>query len=137
MSPKHTIQDRLRSLMDGRAATEVADRTGFHVDSVRRYIGGQKPSLEFLTAVCHAYGVSAEWLLEGFGEPHQDEAKVQALREADPADLLVVMAEQMAELRGRVERMERRLGEGAERGKSKPGTRSRRGRKRDGTPEEG
>jgi transcriptional regulator with XRE-family HTH domain len=45
---------------------KVANRTGFHSESVRRWLGGDcDPKLVFIMRVCEVYGISANYLLFG------------------------------------------------------------------------
>lgn len=48
---------------------EIGARTSTHPESVRRYFTYGHPSVEFIAAFCRAYSTSADWLLNGFGNP--------------------------------------------------------------------
>ena len=44
---------------------EVADLTGMHPESVRRYLNRDMPSPEFIAAFCAGLEISADWLVHG------------------------------------------------------------------------
>ena len=85
----------------------IGELTGTHPETVRRYLQGQAPSAEFLIGVCRAFGVSANWLLNGHGPMRANEIRREALRQADAAELLTAMSETMTVLIDRVTRLER------------------------------
>jgi transcriptional regulator with XRE-family HTH domain len=63
-----TLAARLEYVCRGMTIAEVARRTGFATQTVRRYLWGQsRPRPEFLSAVCARFGVSGGWLLTGLG----------------------------------------------------------------------
>lgn len=84
----------------------VADATGLNSETVRRYMQGQAPSVEFLAALCSVYDVNAQWLLTGRGPIRQSDSRAHALREANPAELLSAIAEALERLTDRVDRIE-------------------------------
>ncbi|MFN0011304.1 MAG: hypothetical protein ACKVS8_06635 [Phycisphaerales bacterium] len=61
------LRRRLLEATRGDLVRDVALRTGFCVETTRRYFVARVPSVVFLRAVCEAYGVSADWLLLGRG----------------------------------------------------------------------
>lgn len=56
---------RLLVVIGSGTVLQVAQATGHHRETVRRYVAGQWPSTEFLAAVCRAYNVNGDWLLTG------------------------------------------------------------------------
>lgn len=84
----------------------LGDATGQHPETVRRYLQGQSPSVEFLAALCARYDVSAQWLLTGQGAMKQSAARAHALKEANPAELLSAVAAALERLTLRVDRLE-------------------------------
>ena len=100
------LHDRLREVAGDRTYRAVGDLTGHHPETVRRYMQGQAPSVEFLAAVCAALGVSADWLLTGRGPARIGQAREQGGAGAGPGDVLAAMAGVLESLLGRVDRLE-------------------------------
>ncbi len=100
------LHDRLASATGRRSYRELGDMTGVHPETVRRYMQGQSPSVEFLTALCAALGLSGTWLLTGEGPMHAADAKRAALGEAEAPELFTAMAGTLGELIDRVGRLE-------------------------------
>ena len=67
---------------------------------------GAAPSVEFLSALAGALGVSVEWLLTGAGAMRSKDLKPHVLREASVTELLNAMATTIERLIMRVERLE-------------------------------
>ncbi len=66
--PAFGVQARIRSVCAGRTFDEISAATGVHWETVRRQVRGiSKPSTEFITSLCLAFDVSADWLLCGLG----------------------------------------------------------------------
>lgn len=89
-----------------RSSRAVSELTGVNQESVRRYLGGQAPSIEFLQALCKAFGISGEWMLTGRGVMKVADAREAALRQADAGELLSALAEAVEKLIARVDRLE-------------------------------
>jgi transcriptional regulator with XRE-family HTH domain len=100
------LTQRLRSLVGARSFREIGELTDTHPETARRYLAGQAPSVEFLAAVCRAFGVTAEWLLTGQGPMRRSDAKGHALREASATELLTAIAATLERLIERVDRLE-------------------------------
>lgn len=64
-----SLASRVAFVCHGWEPTPLARRLGLHPESVRRYLHGQRPSPDFLAALCRELGVSAAWLLLGEGDP--------------------------------------------------------------------
>jgi transcriptional regulator with XRE-family HTH domain len=103
------LHDRLRQAVGGRTFRHVAELTGVNHESVRRYLSGQTPSVEFLAALCKALSVNSDWLLFGRGPMRLEDVRASALREAPAPDLLTALAGTVEELITRIERLERFL----------------------------
>jgi hypothetical protein len=67
----HGLVVRVAAACRGHKPTPLAAKLDLHPETVRRYLNGQRPSPEFLAAICRELGVSAEWLLLGKGEMHR------------------------------------------------------------------
>jgi hypothetical protein len=66
--PSYGIRSRIRSVCAGRTFDELSRATGVHGETVRRQVRGlSRPNVEFITALCMAYGISGTWLLCGLG----------------------------------------------------------------------
>lgn len=84
----------------------VGELTHTHPETVRRYLQGQSPSVEFVTALCDAFGVNPDWLLRGHGPMKAEDALVEALRTATPAQLLATIGSSIDSLAERLARLE-------------------------------
>ncbi len=65
------ISRKIQQYLGDRTAREIAERTGVHPETVRRYLAGMAPSLEFVVAVCREFKLSADWLLLDEGTMHR------------------------------------------------------------------
>jgi transcriptional regulator with XRE-family HTH domain len=101
-----TLHDRLLAAIGDRSLRHIAELTGTHHESVRRYMAGQAPSAEFMAALCGALGISGDWLLTGRGPMKKADLRAHAVDEADASELLVAMAATIEKLIERVERIE-------------------------------
>ena len=63
------VIERLRMTAGNATYRQIGTRTSTHPESIRRYFTYGHPSVEFVAAFCRAYGVSADWLLNGIGKP--------------------------------------------------------------------
>jgi hypothetical protein len=80
--------------------------TDTHPETVRRYMQGQAPSVEFLASLCNALAINADWLLTGRGPQRADQVRAFALRQANPTELHAAMASTISTLVDRVDRLE-------------------------------
>jgi len=101
------LHDRLRSVAGERSYRVLADLTGTNSETVRRYMTGQAPSIEFVTAFCRVFRVNHEWLLTGKGPARARELRGAILSEASVSELLDALARSLEQLTDRVERLER------------------------------
>jgi transcriptional regulator with XRE-family HTH domain len=102
-----TLHDRLRIAVGERTYRQIARLTDTHPESVRRYMQGQTPNVDFLINLCTALGINASWLLLGGGPMHLQDVRPHALRTADAADLLRAVSENITGMIGRLDRLER------------------------------
>lgn len=103
LSPLH---ERMHAVAGSMSYRALGDYTSQHPETVRRYMQGQAPSVEFLAALCSRFDLNAQWLLTGRGPQKQSDAKAHALREANPSELLSAVAEALERLTERVDRIE-------------------------------
>ena len=101
------LHERIRIAVGERTYREIGSLTGTHAESVRRYMQGQSPSVEFLTGLCASLGINGDWLLTGEGPMQQSEIRDHALRKAGTPDLLRAMSDTVSMLIERVDRLER------------------------------
>src|SRR5262245_11814116 len=76
------LHERLVVAVGDRTFRHIGELTKTHPETVRRYMGGQAPSTDFLAALCTTLSLNADWLLTGRGVMRLDEQRSQALREA-------------------------------------------------------
>jgi transcriptional regulator with XRE-family HTH domain len=100
------MHGRLEAATAGKTYRWIARVTGAHPETVRRYMQGQSPSVEFVTALCAQLKINAQWLLTGEGPMRRDEVRAHHLAEADPAELLAAIAATLDRLIERVDRLE-------------------------------
>jgi transcriptional regulator with XRE-family HTH domain len=86
------VSRRLQKLLGGRTAREVAERTGVHPETVRRYMGGMTPSVEFVAAICREFGVSGDWLLLDRGNMYPSSEAASLEQITQPALFAEVLA---------------------------------------------
>ncbi len=103
LSPLH---ERLLAASGGRSFRVLAEVTGSHPESVRRYMQGQSPSAEFLSAFCRQLGINGDWLLTGRGPMRTREIRGSVLAEAGAGDLMGAMVGQLEGLIARMDRVE-------------------------------
>lgn len=105
-STSSPLHDRIHAIVGRRTSKSVAEMTGTNAETVRRYLSGADPSVEFLAALCRAANVNGEWLLTGRGPMHRKHLRTHALDEASVSELLSAMARSLEKLALRVERLE-------------------------------
>lgn len=101
------LHERLKTAAGERTYRQLGDLTNTHAESVRRYMHGQAPSVEFLATLCGALGINGDWLLTGQGPMLQSEIRDHALRDAGTPDLLRATSDTVSRLIDRVDRLER------------------------------
>lgn len=100
------LHERLRLVVGTRSYRTIGELTGTNAETVRRYVLGQAPSVDFLASLCDAFQINAEWLLSGRGPMRVQEIRSHALQQASPGELLTAMASTIERLTERVERLE-------------------------------
>lgn len=107
MSTLSPLHERLLSIVGDETYRALAKRTQSSPETVRRYLQGQAPSVEFLAAVCDVYDINANWLFTGEGARRNAEQRAETLRASSPAELLAAIADALELLTSRVDRLER------------------------------
>lgn len=100
------MHERMKVVAGKRSYRAIGELTNQHPETVRRYMQGGSPSIEFVSALCHQLGVNANWLLSGQGTTYVKDAKEEALRDANPSELLTHVAAMLEDLAGRLDRIE-------------------------------
>ena len=103
LSPLH---ERILAVIGDRTYRSIGQVTEHNAETVRRYLQGQAPSVEFLVALCTRFDVNAHWLITGHGAMKYSETMAEALRSANPAELLSAVADALERLTDRVDRLE-------------------------------
>lgn len=96
----------MREVVGRRTYRSIAHLTNTNSETVRRYLQGQAPSVEFLSELCRALELNAHWLLTGKGPMLLSQSRQHALNEANPSELLSAVAEALEHLIERVDRLE-------------------------------
>lgn len=102
----HALHERMLIVAGDRTYRLIGELTHTHPETVRRYMQGQAPSVEFVTALCDAFGVNPDWLLRGRGPVKAEDALAHALRIATPAQLLATIGGSIDSLTQRLTRLE-------------------------------
>lgn len=100
------LHQRLHTATGNRSYRHLSELTETNAETVRRYMQGQSPSVEFLTALCGALAINGEWLLTGKGPMRRADVRKSALRDAEASELLAAMAQTIETLIDRVDRLE-------------------------------
>ena len=100
------LTERLLAAAGDRTYRSLADLTGTNAETVRRYMQGQAPSVEFLAALCTALGINEQWLISGRGPMRANQLKSHVLKDASPSELLSAMAGTIERIAERVDRLE-------------------------------
>jgi preprotein translocase subunit SecD len=104
--PTTELHQRLNNAAGNRSYRHLAELTSTNAESVRRYMQGQPPSVEFLSAFCDSLAVNGEWVLTGRGPMRTADLRKAALGEAEASELLAAMAQTIETLIDRVDRVE-------------------------------
>lgn len=100
------LHHRLRTVVGQRTYRELSELTGLNAETVRRYVLGQPPSVDFVMSLCKSQGINPTWLLTGDGPMRASEVKSFALRDANAHELLAAVAFTLERLAERVGRLE-------------------------------
>jgi hypothetical protein len=97
---------RLQDAAGKRTFRAIASMTGQNHETVRRYMQGAAPSVEFISAFCESLGLNANWVLTGRGPMRVEDVRPEALSQANPTELLTATAGNIEKLDDRVDRLE-------------------------------
>lgn len=100
------LHERLQLVIGTRSYRALADLTACNPETVRRYMQGQAPSVEFLAALCSALEINGEWLLCGRGPMRVRDVRAHALKDASGTELLGALATGVEGIAERLERLE-------------------------------
>lgn len=101
------LHDRMVAVVGQRTFRHVGKLTDTHHETVRRYLSGQAPSVEFIAQLAASLGINGHWLLTGQGPMRSSEVRAHALKQADASELLSAMAATIESLADRLDRIER------------------------------
>ncbi len=104
--PPSPLHVRLNDAAGDRTFRAIAELTGQNHETVRRYMQGAAPSVEFVSAFCERLGLNANWLLTGRGPMKTTDIRSAALALANPTELLTATAGNIEKLDDRVDRLE-------------------------------
>jgi len=102
-SPLHA---RLAIAAGDRAYRHLGELTGTHPETVRRYMQGAAPSVEFIAALIRALGLNSNWLLSGEGPMLARDLASATLDRASPSELLRRTATELESLGARLDQLE-------------------------------
>lgn len=102
-SPLH---ERLLAIVGDRSFRELAELTQTNHETVRRYMQGHPPSVEFVAALCTQLRINGQWLLTGRGPMRAADIRSDALGEARASELLGAIAGSLERLQERIDRVE-------------------------------
>lgn len=100
------LHDRMKSMIGKTTFRALGEATNHNPETVRRYMSGQAPSVEFLSALVSAYAVNADWLLTGRGPMDRSEVRTAALNKAEPNELMAAIAHRMEDMCDRIDLIE-------------------------------
>lgn len=101
------LHDRLQAAVGDRTFRRIGELTNTHPETVRRYLSGHAPSVDFVSRLAATLGLNINWILTGRGPMRLAEVKTHVLRDANATDLLTHVALAIERLESRVDRLER------------------------------
>lgn len=101
------LHDRLQMIFGDMTYKAIGELTGTNAETVRRYMQGQTPSVEFLGALCKRFDLNAHWLLTGEGTMRVGDGRRAAGSQETPGELLLALTEMVERVAERVDRLER------------------------------
>ncbi|MBL8762735.1 MAG: hypothetical protein JNM07_00510 [Phycisphaerae bacterium] len=107
--PASPIHERLVAALGERTYRSLAEQTGQHPETIRRYMQGSAPSSEFMADICERFQLNGEWLLTGRGPMRTAQIREHALREATSGELLAALGHSLDRLAARVSHLESAL----------------------------
>lgn len=103
---------RIRMATRGHTGRQVAAIVGMNHETVRRYLKGANPSIEFIKQVCVHYGVLADWLVLGDGPRTREDLKDELLEGLDSERFAEAWAERFTRFENRLVAIEHLLTSG-------------------------
>lgn len=100
------ITARLRQAAMTITNRRIGYSTGVHPQTARRYLTGDRPSIEFIIAFCGAFDVSADWLLTGRGCMRWPAMRSWAWQTCTMSELCRLLGDAMDSADGRVSALE-------------------------------
>ncbi len=97
----------MQAAVGDRTYRRVGDLTNTHPETVRRYLTGHAPSVDFVSRLAATLGLNINWILTGHGPMRLADVKPHALRDANASDLLMHVALGIERLESRLDRLER------------------------------
>ncbi|MBL0927834.1 MAG: helix-turn-helix domain-containing protein [Phycisphaerales bacterium] len=89
------ISRRLLQALGTRSARDIALLTGFSAETIRRYLSGRSPSLQFVVALATRSDISLGWLLLGRLPQRRSQATAHAISQASFTELFKVLIERL------------------------------------------
>ena len=105
MTEDLALHARLKQVVGDRPYQAIASLTGHHVETTRRYLTSQVPSVDFIAALCDKLAINADWLLTGAGPMRLADLPGHSLSTSEPKDLITAVAESIERLMARVDRL--------------------------------
>ena len=109
ITPQSELHERMLIAVGDRTYRLVGELTKTHPETVRRYLQGQAPSTEFVTALCDVFGINPDWLLRGKGVMRAEDVLGESLQSASPSQLLTGIGTTIEALCVRLDRLESAL----------------------------
>lgn len=100
------LHERMLIAVGDRTYRLVGELTHTHPETVRRYLQGQAPNVDFVTALCDAMDFNPDWLLRGTGPMRSADALSESLKSASPSELMQSIGTALDALCSRLERLE-------------------------------
>lgn len=100
------VMDRLRIVLGPQSYRAIAKLTEMNPESVRRYMHGREPSVEFISRVCLKLGVRADWILFGIEPVLEKDAERTAISSASITEILYAIVGVVERTVDRIDRIE-------------------------------
>ncbi|CAG1007810.1 hypothetical protein PHYC_03480 [Phycisphaerales bacterium] len=115
-SHMHAVSLRIGVACAGHTMAEIAKRTGWEAETVRRYLRrGHRPSVDFVAAVAERFAVSVRWLILGEGLMDRERSDTPVPRQPTEMDGL------LETLESHVNGLEKQVGGFSNRSRSRRG----------------
>lgn len=106
---KEALRQRLERCAGHLTFRAIAELTGHHPETVRRYMRGQRPSVPFVVRLCRQLDISPHWLLTGEGEMKRNESPERVIAEMTTPELFEAIASTIDSVIAKIESMDARL----------------------------